>query len=227
MNQPQNVRVRFRYVSETRRTTFAGHVHMPTGSTLGDLNIAISQKYPDSSKLSSFNAFADWESLKCNYHLSPDILVENLNDTCHSLLILKDVNDRTEVGFSEKLYLEEVEDILCDIAKRLAKIYQYPHNPQTAHRITDLLKAKDDNARENWDYVRYTEDQFVEDRGYDVRKGDPIANVSLPDIYDRAKWNHIEKMNTLVKTGQVPPDRDSAMYDLKQLNRIASEYMRI
>jgi len=130
--------------------------------------------------------------------------------------------------FSTQRNAKSLHDSACsDITDRLARIDQYAHNPDTAHRIADLLKTKDDNARENWDYVRYTEDQFVEDRRYDVRNGDPIANVSLPDNYDSTKWNHIETMNTMVKTGQVPPDHDSAMYDLKQLNRIASKYLRI
>jgi hypothetical protein len=231
MNQPQTVHVWYRFVEKTGRTTFMGDIYMPKGSTIDDLKIGVSkQEYPKMPKFASMNVFADSVSWTCHHHIPPAFLVENLKNNFDHPLILTDANDNTEVGFSEKVYLEEVEDTLCLIANRLARIYEYPHNPKTGHTIADLIKVKDDYAREKWDYIRYTEDKYVEyvyEPPFFVRKGDPIASEALPEIYDGTKWNHIEEMYTRVNTRNIPQSYDSAIDDLKELNRIASHSLWI
>ena len=55
-----------------------------------------------------------------------------------------------------------------------------------------------------------------------MQKGDPIARVSIAEVFDRDEWNHIEKMNTILETRNVRLDRDCAINDLKRLNRLGS-----
>ena len=215
------------YVNKFGDADYVGHIYMRHGSTVDDLIIATSHEYSKRTNSASFKAFADHESWQCNYALPRTFRVEGLKTNLRHAVQIADVSDRDEHRFSEELFLNAVEEHLGNVAERLAALYKYPHNPHGKYTIADVLKVHDDDSRENWDYVRYSSDDYVfeDDDECPVakRKGDPIARVSLPENFDRVGWNHIIKMNTIVETRSVPLNRDSAINDLKRLSRLGSQ----
>jgi hypothetical protein len=89
------------------------------------------------------------------------------------------------------------------IAKRLAEFYEFGYRFTSGATIGDVLEAKDGVEGEDWDVrkAKKTQNQ-IDDDGFvvQIRKGQPLTKVKLPDLYTADEWDKISKFNKKTTT---------------------------
>jgi hypothetical protein len=89
------------------------------------------------------------------------------------------------------------------IAKRLAEFYEFGYRFTSGATIGDVLEAKDGVEGEDWDVrkAKKTQNQ-IDDDGFvvQIRKGQPLTKVKLPDVYTADEWDKISKFNKKTTT---------------------------
>jgi hypothetical protein len=84
------------------------------------------------------------------------------------------------------------------IALKLASFYEFDYKYDSGPTIGDVFAAKDGVEGDGWsfrraknNYQRLGADGFM----VEIRKGQPLANIKLPDIYTTDEWKKIKKFN--------------------------------
>ena len=97
------------------------------------------------------------------------------------------------------------------IAKRLAEFYEFNYRFKSGATIGDVLEAKDGVEGEDWDVRKAKKTHYqTDDDGFtvEIRKGQPLTNDRLPDLYTPDEWDKISKFNKKttkrVHDGQLP-----------------------
>jgi len=97
------------------------------------------------------------------------------------------------------------------IAKRLAEFYEFNYRFKSGATIGDVLEAKDGIEGEDWDFRKVKKTHYqTDDDGFivQIRKGQPLKSIKLPDLYTPNEWDKISKFNKnttqRVHDGQLP-----------------------
>jgi hypothetical protein len=97
------------------------------------------------------------------------------------------------------------------IAKRLAEFYEFNYRFKSGATIGDVLEAKDGIEGEDWDFRKAKKTHYqTDDDGFivEIRKGQPLKSIKLPDLYTPDEWDKISKFNKnttqRVHDGQLP-----------------------
>ena len=98
------------------------------------------------------------------------------------------------------------------IAKRLAEFYEFNYRFKSGATIGDVLEAKDGIEGEDWDFRKAKKNHYqTDDDGFttvEIRKGQPLKSIKLPDLYTPDEWDKISKFNKnttqRVHDGQLP-----------------------
>jgi hypothetical protein len=97
------------------------------------------------------------------------------------------------------------------IALKLAGYYEFNYRYKGGPTIGDVLTAKDGVEGEDWKFRRTIKTHHqTDDDGYtiEIRKGQPLTNVKLPDVYTGEEWGKIsifnQKNSARVHSGNLP-----------------------
>ena len=91
------------------------------------------------------------------------------------------------------------------IALKLAGYYEFNYQYKGGPTIGDVLAAKDGVEGEDWKFRRTIKTHHqTNDNGYtiEIKRGQPLTNVKLPDIYTGVIFNH--KNSARVHSGNLP-----------------------
>ena len=84
------------------------------------------------------------------------------------------------------------------IALKLSSFYNFSFQYKSGPTIGDVLTAKDGTEGNDWrfhlapkSYQQIGDDGFI----IQIRKGQPLTNIKLPDIYTTDEWDKIKKFN--------------------------------
>jgi hypothetical protein len=149
--------------------------------------------------------------------LQPDDSIPAQNTANTPLLItVADTSPRLK-SFRQQRYKTMSVEASCRkyldaIALKLAGYYEFDYKYKGGPTIGDVLIAKNGVQGEDWDIrkAKKTHQQTDED-GFttvEIRKGQPLSNVCLPDIYTTEEWVKISTFNKnttkLVHSGNLP-----------------------
>jgi len=92
--------------------------------------------------------------------------------------------------------LRDVRETLGQLADQFADFYVFENVGNEGLKMRDVLSAKDGSMGKDWDYVRHDEDGYdrYSRRWIEVKPGDPILSISLPDVLPPKEWKFIENM---------------------------------
>jgi hypothetical protein len=97
------------------------------------------------------------------------------------------------------------------IALKLAGYYEFHFSFRSGPTIGDVLAARKGKEGEDWGFRRAIKnDQQIDEDGFtiEIKKGQPLTNVKLPDIYTVGEWGKISHFNhktsTRVHSGTMP-----------------------
>ena len=105
------------------------------------------------------------------------------------------------------------------IAKRLAEFYEFDYRFKSGATIGDVLEAKDGVEGEDWDVRRAVNTHYqTDDDGFvvEIRKGQPLTKVKLPDVYTPDEWFKISQFNkkttTRIHSAFLPSNSNGKLY---------------
>ncbi|KAI8896417.1 hypothetical protein BC833DRAFT_597501 [Globomyces pollinis-pini] len=134
-------------------------------------------------------------------HQASEISLEKDNNRKSSRLL---TTRKMSVEASCQKYLDA-------IAKRLTEFYEFDYRFKGGATIGDILEAKDGVEGEDWKFRRAVKTHYqTDDDGFtvEIRKGQPLTNNHLPDLYTPDEWDKISKFNKKttkrVHDGQLP-----------------------
>ncbi|KAL7485127.1 hypothetical protein ACHAW6_015145 [Cyclotella cf. meneghiniana] len=84
------------------------------------------------------------------------------------------------------------------IALKLASFYEFDYKYDSGPTIGDVFAAKDGVEGDGWSFRRAKKNyQQIGADGFtvEIRKGQPLASIKLPDIYTTEEWEKIKKFN--------------------------------
>ncbi|KAJ3202072.1 hypothetical protein HDU67_000823 [Dinochytrium kinnereticum] len=84
------------------------------------------------------------------------------------------------------------------IALKLASLYEFDYKYDTGPTIGDVLAVKDGVEDDDWSFRRARKNYQRLDADFfmvEIRKGQPLTNVKLPDIYTTDEWESMKKFN--------------------------------
>jgi hypothetical protein len=84
------------------------------------------------------------------------------------------------------------------IALKLSSFYSFSFQYKSGPTIGDVLAAKDGREGDDWGFHLAPKSyQQIGDDGFiiQIRKGQPLTNIKLPDIYTVDEWDKIRKFN--------------------------------
>jgi hypothetical protein len=97
------------------------------------------------------------------------------------------------------------------IALKLAGYYEFHFSFRSGPTIGDVLAARKGKEGEDWAFRRAIKnDQQIDEDGFtiEIKKGQPLTTVKLPDIYTVGEWGKISHFNhktsTRVHSGTMP-----------------------
>ena len=98
---------------------------------------------------------------------------------------------------------QKAQRILRCLSKRLSGFYSFKYDQEKGPQFEDVLRAKKGGViGKDWDHIRYAEDGFdqryISEDPYPVKKGDPLTDAPLPEIFGEASWEFVERMHKLV-----------------------------
>ncbi|KAJ2995502.1 hypothetical protein HDV02_000674, partial [Globomyces sp. JEL0801] len=146
-----------------------------------------------------------------------NILIEDLDDIPNEYY-LKPKNGEDNNRKSSRLLTTRKMSVeascqkyLDAIAKRLTEFYEFDYRFKGGATIGDILEAKDGVEGEDWKFRRAVKTHYqTDDDGFtvEIRKGQPLTNNHLPDLYTPDEWDKISKFNKKttkrVHDGQLP-----------------------
>ena len=97
------------------------------------------------------------------------------------------------------------------IALKLAGYYGFDYKYKGGPTIGDVLTAKNGKEGEGWAFHRAIKNSHqINEDGFtvEIKRGQPLTNVKLPDIYTEDEWKKISEFNNkttkLVHSGTLP-----------------------
>ena len=140
----------------------------------------------------------------------------NITDTVligiHSLRSFRQKRYKTmSVEASCRKYLDA-------IALKLSTFYNFPFST-IGPTIGNVLTAKDGEEGDDWSFRRADKNAFFtgdDGYSYEIRKGQAMTDIKLPDIYTPDEWSRIstfnKKTNKLIHSGSLPTSSNGKSY---------------